>query len=158
MKRMLLAAGLAVALGAGGYAAAQSFVPGGPWLAPIQARQQALAAELALDARQAAAWQAVQRARVEFLLGLRVDVEALRQRVVRDLADPASDLHATAAAIEATVDREIAAHRVVRDAQLAFYDGLDPAQQAIVRRHLLERIERLERLREALADLAVVAQ
>ena len=158
MKRIMLATGCALALGAAGLVAAQAYVPGGGWFARAQARSQAFAAELALDPAQQAAWSGVQRERIEFLLGLRLDLEQLKVRVRRDLADPAADLRQTAAAIEATVDRELAAHRAVRDAQLAFYDGLDAGQQAKVRAHLLERIEKLERLREAIADLSIVVQ
>ena len=59
-SRTLFAAAFVLALGAGGVAAAQTFVPGGGLLARWHARSQAFAAALALDASQQAAWHAVQ--------------------------------------------------------------------------------------------------
>lgn len=119
------------------------------------ARHEALVQTLQLDAGQRAALAQVEATRNAFLLQLLTDLPPLVARVKADLADPAADLRTTAALVQATVDRELAAHRRVVDARLDFfYDVLTPAQQALVRAELSERLVALEKLREALLALA----
>jgi hypothetical protein len=120
-------------------------------------RRATFASELALDPAQQVAFDALGRSQLLAAMEARADVEALVARLKADLAAPAADLRLTAAEVDATVDRRIAAQRQLREARLAFYDQLDPAQQEQTRAELLDRIERLERLRVALLDLAALA-
>jgi Spy/CpxP family protein refolding chaperone len=119
------------------------------------ARHDALVQNLDLNASQRAALAQVEATRNTFLLQLLADLPPLMARVKADLANPAADLRATAAIVQATVDRELLAHRQVVEARLDFfYEVLTPAQQAIVRAELTERLAALEKLREALLALA----
>lgn len=68
------------------------------------------------------------------------------------LAADAPDLDAFDREIEQAIDSHAAAARVLRQRKLAFYDGLAPDQKAKVRAAMLERLDRLERLRSALLD------
>lgn len=120
-------------------------------------RRATFASDLALDPAQQAAFDALGRSQLLVAMEARADIEALVIRIKADLAAPGADLRATAAEIDATIDRRIAAQRELREARLAFYDQLDPAQQERTRAELLDRIERLERLRVALLDLAAIA-
>jgi hypothetical protein len=145
-------------LGLTGTVAAQVLIPGGALAERFAARRAALLAQLQLSPDQVGAWAQVERRRGEFALGLRSEVDQLAQRVRADLADPNVDLRRTARTVQDSVDRQIAAHRELVEARLAFYEQLDPEQQARVRAELLARLERLENLREALRDLAPYAQ
>jgi Spy/CpxP family protein refolding chaperone len=155
--RLLLAVPL---LAVASLASAQA-MPTGPFARAfaerLVERRAAFASELVLDPAQQAAFDALGRSQLLAAMEARADIEALVIRIKNDLAAPAADLRATAAEIDATVDRRIAAQRDLREARLAFYDQLDPAQQEKARAELLDRIERLERLRVALLDLAALA-
>lgn len=70
------------------------------------------------------------------------------------LAADAPDLDAFDREIEQAIDSHTAAARALRQRKLAFYDGLAPDQKARVRAAMLERLDRLERLRSALLDFA----
>lgn len=144
-----------LALGAG---AAGAQVLGGPLAARLSARQQAFVASLELNGAQQQAFAQLKGRELAFRSAARADVGTLASRVKSDLADPRADLHATVAMIQSDVDRLIARHREVTAAKLAFYDQLDARQQQKVREALLARIERLERVRDALIDLAEAAQ
>ena len=151
VSRLMIAGALALAV-AGGAVAQNTF--GARWLA----RQQAFAASLDLTAAQQASLSQLRARELAFRGDARADVAQLATRVKADLADPHADLHATVHTIQSDVDRLLAAHRDVTAAKLAFYDSLDARQQAKVRAQLLARIEKLERLRDALVDFAEVAQ
>lgn len=70
------------------------------------------------------------------------------------LASDAPDLDAFDRELEQAIDTHAAAARALRQRKLAFYDGLAPDQQAKVRAAMLDRLNRLERLRAAFMDLA----
>jgi hypothetical protein len=78
---------------------------------------------------------------------------ATAARVKQDLQNPQSNLHATVQMVQSTIDHEIALHRALTAERLRFYDTLSPSQQATVRAEIVVRIERMEKLRDALADL-----
>lgn len=152
--RTTLAIALTLAVAGAGAAAAQN----GPFASRWLARQQAFVASLDLTAGQQASLSQLRARELAFRGDARADVAQLATRVKADLADPHADLHATVRTIQSDVDRLLAAHREVTTAKLAFYDTLDARQQAKVREQLLARIEKLERLRDALVDFAEVAQ
>lgn len=112
------------------------------------------ASELGLDAEQAAEWQAIQ-----------TDAQALRQATLQQLkielehtqaalADPEADLAAIGQEYQAIALAALLEQRELRKRRLAFYDSLDPAQQAQVRAFLLELSERAERAIRAIEVLA----
>lgn len=68
------------------------------------------------------------------------------------LGSDAPDLDAFDRELEQALDAHAAAARALRQRKLAFYDGLAPDQQAKVRAVLLDRLNRLERIRAALMD------
>jgi len=156
-KRIFLASGLVLLLGAG-VAAAQVYVPGGGLYARLQQREQAFIDSLALDADQTAAWQTLSRQRMEFRLGVRMDFVATKERAKSELANPNANLHALVEGIHQTVDHDVARHRALQQAQLAFYDTLDADQQSKVRARLLDRIERFEGIRDNLLEIATALQ
>jgi hypothetical protein len=70
------------------------------------------------------------------------------------LSGSAPDLDGFSRDAQQQADGFIAQSRALKAQKLAFYDSLAPAQQAQVRAVMLERLDRLEHLRAALADLA----
>jgi Spy/CpxP family protein refolding chaperone len=112
------------------------------------------ASELGLDAEQAAEWQAIQ-----------TDAQALRQATLQQLkielehtraalADPEANLAAIGQEYQAIALAALLEQRELRKRRLAFYDSLDPAQQAQVRAFLIELSERAERAIGAIEVLA----
>ncbi len=159
MKHFLVGALAGVLLsGTVGVAAGQVRVPGAFFASRIEARQQAFVASLGLDAGQQAAWQSLHQQQTQFAADARQALATLVGGAKSDLANPSADLHATQARAEAQVDRLIAEHRTLKRAQLAFYDQLNAEQQQRVRQQLLERISRMERIRDDLLDVAAAAQ
>jgi hypothetical protein len=113
-------------------------------------RQLALLSSLNLSASQklqaAALQQKSQAARASALMAAATTATLVK----RDLANSQSNLHATAQMVQATVDQQLAQHRALTAERLRFYDSLSPSQQAVIRADVLARIEKLERLRDAL--------
>jgi hypothetical protein len=122
--------------------------------ARLSERQQALLNSLNLSPMQklqaTALQQKAQSARASALLAIHSTSTAVK----RDLSNPQSNLHATVHMVQATVDQQLAQHRALTEERLRFYDSLSPEQQAIVRAQALARIEKLERLRDALLALS----
>lgn len=112
------------------------------------------AAELGLDGADAPRWNALRDqtidARVTALATALREKDALRGL----LAANAPDLDAYEREIEQAIDGHVAAERDLRRQKLAFYDSLAPDQQAKVRAAMLDRLNRLERLRQAWLDVA----
>jgi Spy/CpxP family protein refolding chaperone len=160
MRKTLIAAGVvaAFALSHAPPAPAQSGGPGSRLIERILDRRADIAAALALTPAQQQQWNALGRLKLATVIDTRAAVADGVARVEADLALSNPDLRATQAYVDALVDQRLAAHRVVRDAQLDFYDTLNPTQQATVRAELLERLDRLDRLRELLLDFAGLAQ
>lgn len=159
MKQSLVGALAGILLsGTVGVAAGQVHVPGAFVASRIEARQQAFVASLGLNPSQQSAWQSLHQQQVQFAADARQAITGLVSDAKADLANPAADLHATQARGEARVDRLVAEHRTLKHAQLAFYDQLNPEQQQRVRQQLLERITRMERIRDDLLDVAAAAQ
>jgi LTXXQ motif family protein len=120
-------------------------------------RQQAVASFIvslnltpAQQAQANALQQSAKNTRMDALLAASITA----QQVKRDLQDPKADLHQTAQLVQATVDTQLAAHRALTAQRLSFYDSLNATQQAQVRAQMVQRIERLERLRQVLLDFA----
>ena len=80
-------------------------------------------------------------------------LDALRQL----LASAAPDLDAFSRASEQQIDAHIAQARALKAQQLALYDSLPASQRAQVRAVMLQRLDRLQHLRAALAELAEAA-
>lgn len=136
MRKALMALALVAGL------SATSIVTAGPLFGP---QQPPSAAELGLNATQTAEWEAIQ-----------VDAKALRQTTLAEveselgdakqsLADPNADLRAVGAEFQAIAIGFLMEQRQLRDRRLAFYNGLNPSQQAQVREFLIGEIERAER-------------
>jgi hypothetical protein len=98
--------------------------------------------------------QTVQTQAKAFRAGALATSAATAAKVKQDLQNPQSNLRATVQMVQSTIDREIALHRALTAERLRFYDTLSPSQQATVRAEIVTRIERMEKLRNALADLA----
>lgn len=159
MKQYLVGALAGVLLtGTVGVAAGQVRVPGAFLASRIEARQQAFVASLGLNASQQAAWQNLHQQQTRFAADARQALASLVGDAKADLANPAADLHATQARGETQVDHLLAEHRTLKHAQLAFYDQLNVEQQQRVRQQLLERISKMERIRDDLLDVAAAAQ
>lgn len=94
--------------------------------------------------------QSARQARIEALLAASITAE----QVKRELRQPNADLRRVSSLVQATVDEQLAAHRSLTAQRLSFYESLTPTQQAQVREQLAERIERLERVRELVLELA----
>ena len=82
---------------------------------------------------------------------LRGEQQALMDSAQDALAAGSADLIALAAEQEALTNRRIAAARTTRDALLAFYIGLGPAQQIQIQAWLAQTLDRLDAL-HALAN------
>lgn len=133
----------------GGLAAASGAVAG-----PFFGRPQPpTAAALGLNPAQASQWQAIQS-----------QAQSLRQTTLKQvaselgdaklaLAAPNADLRAIGAGFQTIAIDFLSEQRQVRDQRLAFYDSLNPAQQAQVRDFLIEQIERAERALRAVQVL-----
>lgn len=138
----------ALLVGSGALLAQSSF--GAALLARLNDRQQALINALNLSPNQmlqaAALQQKSKAARASALLA----VATTATLVKRDLSNPQSNLHATTQMVQASLDQQLAQHRALTEERLRFYDSLSPAQQAVIRAEAVERIEKLERLRDAL--------
>lgn len=135
-RKMLLALALVTGLASTGPVLA------GPFL---QRLTPPTAAELGLTAAQAAEWQAIQ-----------ADAQALRQATLDQvkaeldqtqaaLAEPDADLRAIGQEYQSIAFAALLEQRQLRNRRLAFYESLDPAQQAQVRAFLIEVSERAER-------------
>jgi LTXXQ motif family protein len=142
----------ALILGSGALLAQSNF--GAALFARLTDRQQALLSELNLTPAQqlqaAALQQKAKSARASTLMA----VSSTAMLVKQDLKNPQSNLRATTQRVQATVDQQIAQHRALTEERLRFYDSLSPAQQAVIRTEAIARIEKLERLRDALLALS----
>jgi hypothetical protein len=142
----------ALTLGNGALLAQSNF--GAALFARLTDRQQALLSALNLtpsQQQQAAALQLkAKSARASALMA----AASTAMLVKRDLTNPQSNLHATTQMVQATVDQQIAQHRALTAERLRFYDSLSPTQQAAIRAEAITRIEKLERLRDALLALS----
>jgi len=112
------------------------------------------AAELGLAGADATRWNALRDQTIDAR-------ETTRATVLREvdtlralLASSAPDLDAYEREIEQAVDSHVAAERDLRRKKLAFYDSLAPDEQAKVRAAMLDRLNRLERLRQAWLDMS----
>lgn len=154
MKRQLLKWSLGAALLFGSAIASAQGMWAGRLAQRANERHNELIQELGLTASQQAVLASVEAARRQFFMQLLVDLPPLIARIKADLHNPDADLRATAAAVQATVDRELAAHRQVVAARLDLYEALSPQQQAQVRAELINKLEAFEKLKEALLALA----
>lgn len=136
IRKTLLALALVAGLASTGHAVAGPFFnrPTPP-----------TAAELGLSATQTGEWQAIQ-----------ADAKALRESTLQSvqaeladtksaLASPNADLRAIGTGYQSIALTALMEQRQLRDRRLAFYDSLNPDQQAQVREYLIVMTERAER-------------
>lgn len=119
-----------------------SIAVAGPWFGPQPAPS---AAELGLDATQTAEWQAIQADAKALRRATLDQVEAELGDARQSLASPSADLRAVGAEFQAIALGFLMEQRQLRDRRLAFYNDLNPAQQAQVRSFLIAECERAER-------------
>lgn len=123
----------------------------------VSERQQAAAnfiGSLNLSPAQQAQANALQQTARQTRLDALHTASITAEQVKRDLKNPDADLRQTTRLVQSTVDAQLAAHRALTAQRLSFYDTLNPTQQAQVREQLVQRIERLERVRELLLEFA----
>jgi hypothetical protein len=136
IRRSLLALTLIAGLAGTGHAVA------GPFFNRVQAPT---AAELGLDASQAAAWEQIQIDTRVFRQSTLQSVKAELVDTKTALNDPAVDLRAIGTDYQSIALTALMEQRQLRDRRLAFYDSLNPGQQAQVREFLIEAVDRAER-------------
>lgn len=111
------------------------------------------AAELGLDASQTAEWKAIQAEalalRQDTLMQVKLELAETRAA----LAEPGVDLRAIGQGYQSIALTALMEQRQLRDRRLAFYQQLNPQQQAQVREFLIEVTERAERAIRALEVL-----
>jgi len=110
------------------------------------------AAELGLAGPDATRWNTLRDQTIDARETTRATVLRELDALRALLATDAPDLDAYERGIEQSIESHVAAERDLRQKKLAFYDGLAPAQKAKVRAVMLDRLNRLERLREAWLD------
>lgn len=121
---------------------------------PRQAMTPPSATELGLGGADATRWNALRDQTLDARDTTRATVLREVDTLRRLLASDAPDLDAYEREIEQAIDSHVAAERDLRQRKLAFYDGLAPDQKAKVRAAMLDRLNRLERLRQAWLDAA----
>ena len=103
------------------------------------------AVELGLDAAQTAEWQAIQAdamaLRQDTLMHVKLELAQTRE----SLAEPDADLRAIGQDYQSIALTALMEQRQLRERRLAFYNGLNPQQQAEVREFLIDVTERTER-------------
>lgn len=103
------------------------------------------AVELGLDAAQTAEWQAIQAdamaLRQDTLMHVKLELAQTRE----SLAEPDADLRAIGQDYQSIALTALMEQRQLRERRLAFYNGLNPQQQAEVREFLIDVTERAER-------------
>jgi hypothetical protein len=150
MRGTIVASALILASGA--LLAQSNF--GAALFARLTDRQQALLSELNLTPAQQQQAAALQLKAKSTRSSALMAVATTATLVKRDLKNPQSNLRATTQMVQATVDQQIAQHRALTAEHLRFYDSLSPAQQAVIRAEAVARIEKLERLRDAVLALS----
>lgn len=136
IRKTMLALVLIAGLAGTGHAVAGPFLPR---LDPPTA------AELGLTAAQAAEWQAI-AADAQSLRQATLDqVKAELDRTQVELSQADADLREIGREYQSIAFAALLEQRQLRDRRLAFYNGLNPQQQAQVRAFLLEVSERAER-------------
>jgi Spy/CpxP family protein refolding chaperone len=110
------------------------------------------AAELGLAGADATRWNALRDETIDARTSTRAAVLRETDTLRTLLASNAPDLDAYEREIEHAIDGHVAAERELRQKKLAFYDSLAPDQQAKLRAAMLDRLNRLERLRQAWLD------
>ncbi len=121
---------------------------------PFFNRAQAPSAqELGLDASQQAAWEQIQAQTLAFRKATLSSIAAELADTRVALANPGVDLRAIGADYQTIALTALMEQRQLRDQRLAFYDSLNPAQQAQVRAFLIEATEQAERALRAIAVL-----
>jgi uncharacterized membrane protein len=112
------------------------------------------AAELGLAGADATRWSTLRDQTIDLRDTTRATVQRELDTLRTLLATDAPDLDAYERELEQAIDSRVAAERDLRQRKLAFYDSLAPDRKAKVAATMLERLNRLERLRTALLDLA----
>ncbi|MCB1602086.1 MAG: Spy/CpxP family protein refolding chaperone [Lysobacterales bacterium] len=144
IRRSLLALTLVAGLTSAHHAVA------GPFFNRVQAPS---AQELGLDASQQAAWEQIQAQTLAFRKATLSSIEAELAETRVALADPDVDLRAIGADYQTIALTALMEQRQLRDQRLAFYDSLNPSQQAQVRGFLIQATEQAERALQAIAVL-----
>lgn len=136
IRKTLLALALVAGLASTGHAVAGPFFnrPTAP-----------TAAELGLSATQASEWQAIAADAKSLRESTLQSVEAELAETQSALASPNADLRAIGADYQSIALTALMEQRQLRDRRLAFYDSLNPTQQAQVRAYLIAMAERAER-------------
>jgi Heavy-metal resistance len=143
IKRSLLAAGIAAAVGAGG-AFAQG-MHGGPGARMLE-RAEALRKDLALTDSQQALWDiAMNKSKAVMQAGKQAHQQGA-ERAKAQLATGNADLRALAAEMDTQRDAMKAQHLDARNAWLNLYDKLDTAQRGKVNAVLAQMMERRGRM------------
>ncbi|GMU43012.1 MAG: Spy/CpxP family protein refolding chaperone [Xanthomonadales bacterium] len=136
IRKTLLALALIASLAGTGHAVAGSFLdrPTPP-----------TAAELGLSPAQAAEWQAIQADAKALRSATLEQVKTELDRTQAALAEPDADLAAIGQEYQSIAFAALLEQRQLRNRRLAFYESLNPDQQARVRAFLIEVSERAER-------------
>lgn len=136
IRKTLMAAILIAGMSVAGSAAAGPFF-GRP--TPPSAEQ------LGLNATQTSQWQAITGDAQALRQSTLQQVEAELGDAKQSLADPQADLQAIGAEFQSIAIGFLMEQRQLRDRRLAFYNSLNPSQQAQVREFLMVEIERAQR-------------
>lgn len=120
---------------------------------PALALETPSAAELGLDPSHAAAWERLRAESLQLRTSARQDMRERLSQADDILASDAPDLRALSADVDRRLDEYLARSRDLRARKLAFYESLSPAEQASVRDMLRARLDRMQRVRSALAAL-----
>jgi Spy/CpxP family protein refolding chaperone len=145
MKRLFVAALLALTLGALASAASAQPVPGGSLVEMLGA----LRAQLDLNTSQQQQWDNAAALSAAARSAFRASLQDRRAAVQAELAKPEPDFASLAAATDAAKQQLSVLHEQARDAWLALYATFTPEQKAIARDAIKARIAQIRARRAA---------
>jgi Spy/CpxP family protein refolding chaperone len=108
----------------------------------------ALTGQLNLNSSQQAMWDNAVAASKSAREAARANRVNMRATLTAELAKAEPDLAAVAASADAARNASAAVHRQVRDAWLNLYGTFTPEQKAVVRNAMLERVARMDAMRD----------
>lgn len=113
---------------------------------PARFPQPPSAQQLELSPAQQAEWEALQADAIELRRQLLEDVADNLPELEQALAAPDADLGLLAQHVQSQVLYALWQTQPIRERRLAFYESLNPEQQALVRDWLIAVVQRLERV------------
>lgn len=111
-----------------------------------------LKAQLNLNTQQQATWDAVVAHGKTARQNARAAMDQVHTVMTAELAKPEPNFAAVAAAADAAQNATQAERKQVRDEWLALYASFTPAQKAIVRDAVKQRVERMEAFRDKMKE------